>query len=222
MADRQQMKRAIRHHDRLLKAQKFSVEPCEGMAMVCIGDETVSVTAPGDPEHWHQEAFRIVRERAAYGLITVIATKVTKAEMIEYVQDETISDIICIGHGGFQVFSTYPTQDELLDNDAAPCLNWKDVSEATTHLKLGQFVQRTCGIIHESSVAALGTFAVSDKRNVILPAGHYFLPEFEGDSAEGLLQSPYSQAVNTLEDFRNIAAKVRAAQGERYTDLLMS
>jgi len=76
-------------------------------------------------------------------------------------QDSDIAGIVLIGHGTIAALR--------LRNDKY--FNWQDVSRASTHLKLGHFVQRMCGFYRVDSSAPLGTFVMADQRKVYAALG---------------------------------------------------
>ena len=68
---------------------------------------------------------------------------------------------------------------EQLPNDR---LDWRDVSSMADHLKQGVFVQRHRGNFARQLSVPLGTFAVTNHRNIWAPVGSYFAPESLEDS----------------------------------------
>ncbi len=101
-------------------------------------------------------------------------------EFQEILADRAVSDVVVLGHGTLPfVYMENPGT-----SGGGIRFDWRDVSEATTHLKQGRFEQRTCGRTDRSLNVPLGAFAMADTAQVFGPLVAEFTPEPTGDLQE--------------------------------------
>lgn len=119
----------------------------------------------------------------------------------DVLRDKETSGLVFVGHGG-------------AGHGILPYvrfIGWQDIAKESGrrngHLKLGDFVQRTCGHIPDSGlIVPLGTFAMADQRNILAPLG-IGIPDERPD--EALFRQIYDKAHNTPEDIRQVVDDAR-------------
>jgi hypothetical protein len=107
-------------------------------------------------EAFRSEAFELAKRIQANGGRTELAIDVTRNDVTDLIQDSEVATMYMIGNGSLS--NLIIAERDYYD--------WLNVSAATTHLKLGNFIQRQCGGLTRIFNAPLGLFAVSDPRNV--------------------------------------------------------
>jgi hypothetical protein len=185
-----QLRKAVARHDYLLSNGKVSLLPEEGrLAILHSYGTTVNseYSAEEQKEIFKSEAERISFSEIAslYGDVEVLPL-VNKFDMDFAIQDANVAGIVLVGHG--TLASVRMHQDEHYD--------WHDAERSTRQLKLGHFVQRTCGFLKREKSVPLGTFVVADQRKVIAPPGVGIDDKYPDES---LFQSIYPAEVNDAE-----------------------
>ncbi len=115
-----------------------------------------------------------------------LAIDASRNDITSLIQDPGIASMYVIGNGSLSTL--------LLD--VKDYYDWTNVSNATTHLKLGKFVQRQCGGLTRVLNVPLGLFAVSDPRNVHAALDAEFYPRS--------LDDPVNEKVQPLFDIDQI------------------
>jgi hypothetical protein len=130
-----------------------------------------SVYRGRDIKLFRREALSIADRMRADGGNPEVILDTRYSDIVDVLTDPTFSSIIFIGHGCLS--SVYvPTYDKQIG-----VCDWEYVSKAADHLKTGTFFQRVCGNFGREFNVPLGTFAVTDHRNVVAPVGLQFKPK---------------------------------------------
>lgn len=186
----------------LRSERQFSVPPAVGRTAILYaqkGNASQGNRGPTMSEqtaYFLQEAKEIqasLRAERREAEITELGSGVFKNVM----QDREISDIVVIGHGTLSTVSNKPSRRAYSGNSS---IDWYDLAQLTTHLKLGSFTQRMCGQSKRALSVPFGLFAVSDHSHVIAAVGQYFSPEEFGSNEEAKLQPFTSQSQLTEGD----------------------
>lgn len=85
----------------------------------------------------------------------------TSYDMNLILEDDEVAGMILIGHGTIAAL-------RLVDDNY---YNWRNAERATRELKLGHFIQRTCGHFAVPQSVPLGTYVAADRRKLIAPVG---------------------------------------------------
>lgn len=176
-SDLQQFDRAAAHWQHLHNERAYSMPAGIGRtAIVCpyysAGSWSLRSEKAPIPDHREikelsKEALKIADLLVARQYEVEVILNAQAADITDTLQDPAISSIITVGHGTLSGL----TIDENTEYD------WLDVAQNSDHLKTGSFIQRHCGTFGRILSVPLGTFAVSDHRNVIAPLGVIFEPE---------------------------------------------
>jgi hypothetical protein len=170
---------AIEKREKLLDEQKLSVESGSGLTAIFyslavqnVDDVTSSLKIK---EQFRNEAYSISE---AMGRDKTVVYKVSRFAIQNAITDIEISDLILIGNGSLNDY--WITNGKV----STEKYDWLKISRDSNHLKQGKFIQRTCGHLNRSQRnVPLGTFAVSELTNVVLPVGKY-LDNFNPDESE--------------------------------------
>lgn len=117
-------------------------------------------------ESFRSEALEIAKRTLAAGGQFDLAIDATRDDINDLVKDPEVASMVIIGNGSLS--SVLLAEKDYYD--------WQNISDASTHLKLGSFVQRQCGGLTRVFNAPLGLFAVSDPRNIHAAYGVEFYP----------------------------------------------
>ena len=162
--------KALQRWDSLRSEAYFSVPPRLGKTAIlyCAGERN----PVEETEAFSAEAFRISDEVVTAGKEAVIYHNFTYRNLADVASDFSISDVVVIANGSL---STVNIEGERLD--------WRDVSDMATHLKMGRFVQRQCGQASATLNVPFGTFMMADHSAVDAAFGHelpvHVTPEHE-------------------------------------------
>jgi hypothetical protein len=179
-SDRRQYERALGHWDALHEAKAYSLPPHLGiLAIVCSyntwqpspEDPRAPYVSEDDPATFKSEALTLADGFREEGKQVEVALDANATDMQDVLRDPSVSDIIIIAHG--QLSSVMMNND---DPRKLHQYDWKSVSADANHLKLGNFVHRSCARLKRRLSVPLGLFAVHEHRNVLAPVGHYFAP----------------------------------------------
>lgn len=107
-------------------------------------------------EAFRSEAFELAKRIQANGGRTELAIDASRNDITDLIQDPEVATMYMIGNGSLS--NLIIAERDYYD--------WCNVSDATTHLKQGRFIQRQCGGLTRVLNTPLGLFAVSDPRNV--------------------------------------------------------
>lgn len=205
-SDRQQYERALEKWHGFHEDGEYSAPSGEGKIAIVSSVTTYTFRdrlsrvlfrecSKSDRTIFNTEAQGLGEVLAEHGHNPKVFLNATEIDMKTVLQDPSFSDIIVIGHGSFSHLS-------MKKADGGIWYDWRDVSRDSTHLKLGQFVQRHCGHNTMHLPVPLGTFAVASLTQVIAPTGEPFSPDSLTDPINKLLQPvsskpwlPYDQVI---------------------------
>lgn len=164
-SDKVQFNSALRRWDRLKTEGIFSEPDTEGRTAILFA--SCGLDDPdNEAEAFEKEAADIQNEYRALGRRTLTIPDFTSSDAADIVQDPSVSTIIIIGNG---TLSTIETSNGIL-------VDWLELSEYTTHLKLGAFIQRQCGERSRRLSLPLGTFIMSRHDSVFAAMDRYLPP----------------------------------------------
>lgn len=133
-------------------------------------------------ESFQSEARELAKRTLASGGRPELAIDATRDDITDLIRDREVATMYIIGNGSLASFIV--AEKNYYD--------WLDVSNATTHLKLGNFVQRQCGGLTRVFNAPVGLFAVSDPRNVHAAFDTEFYPLSLDDPVNEKVQPIFS------------------------------
>lgn len=144
---------------KLLDSGKLSLPSSEGRHIVIVSpaaDYNSKLTPEAQKEVFITEGERIAEElekTKKFGEVALLRT-VNDIEFGMTIKDPEVSDITLIGHGSISA----------LMMPQGVSYDWQDVARAaTTNLKQGEFMQRTCGNVYGRRLP-LATFMMADMR----------------------------------------------------------
>jgi len=149
------------------------------------------VPAEDQIQAFHNEADALKDHYLSYYDTVEIRRKAVKNDISMDLSDKDTSGLTLIGHGNIGDFWL----------EGRDHLTWRDPSSAKC-LKMGEFIQRTCGNFTNSLTVPLGTFAVHEQSNYIAPVG-VFIDDISPD--EGLFRSVYDGPVRSIDDIHQLA-----------------
>lgn len=114
-----------------------------------------------------------------------VAIDANRNDITQMIQDPSIANIYIIGNGSLS--------NLLLDEK--DYYDWLNVSQVTTHLKQGKFIQRQCGGLTRLLNVPLGLFAISDPRNVHAALDRDFYPLSLDDPVNDKIQPIFESAL---------------------------
>ena len=165
----------LRQWDALHLNNAYS-EPSQ-LGTLAILHSTVGLITDKDPERNHQlveyfadEAHQLATWNKAFGRRVLVIEGVNLETMTRALDDRLVSDITVIGNGTFE--SVFDDK-----NKKRRWIDWEDMAENTHHLKLGYFIQRTCGTFTESYRVPFSTFTMADHSNIFGVYNDAFAPE---------------------------------------------
>lgn len=153
-SDRQKFERMEAHYHLLLAEKKFSVTPDAGrMAIITMFDRAALKTEHpiNSADAMNNEARRMQRFIKWRGKATVLVMEATVKQFWEILDDPDISDIAFIGADSLTKIRSVPwSRDSDHENEHVMFSFYDAVSPVSgkpsiTHLKRGEFFQRTCG-----------------------------------------------------------------------------
>ena len=178
MGDRSNFIRASRKRRGLLYDGQFSAVANKGETVVICsfgpgrpdGLEAY-VTSETEQAIFTREANAIVEEKRAKNLQARAVINASIQDMEDAIQDREVSSIYTIGHGSLASLS-FPYWQQY---------DWQDAACHMTHLKLGQFVQRQCGVTNRDINVPLGSLVTAHPKEVLAVVGEEYDPEYYGD-----------------------------------------
>lgn len=183
------------------EAGAFSLPPDEGITAIF---QAKYIRECNYKEHWKEmlafrkEALAIKRRLENLGRRGLVFSGLRKDELYEVLDDPQFSSLVMIGHGDLMG----------LRDDEGGFVDWRHVSKAASHLKLGTVIQRFCGGYGGCTQLGVpfGAFAVSDQRNVIAPVGKMFTPESD-PTHEKYLRPVFTSERISLSDARSLSPR---------------
>lgn len=200
-SDRKQYIRAVTKRNRLIENGHFSLPPGEGiLAILCsyagtaYDAEKIEKQELIDLRVFRSEALKLGELASKQGIKTEVILNAKTNDLLDTVGDKEISDITVIGNGNFSSVS-------LLDGS----LDWQDLSTHSSHLKLGRFTQRHCGIFANNLNVPFGTFVVSDLSNVLAARGKMIRPRGLDHPDAKLIQPIFN--ANSMPTYKDIRVR---------------
>jgi hypothetical protein len=182
-SDKQQFKKALRHWQELHANREYSYPAKTGKVAILVSFEHASSDKDVDSaDNFSREAREFAKRFKDIGMSSLIIDDAIGTDVREVLQDRRFCSVYSIGHGalsylymnnGHRYTQMQDGSTEKLINDR---VDWRDVSAAADHLKLGTFVQRHCGNYSRRLSVPLGTFAVADHSSIWAPVGSNFSP----------------------------------------------
>jgi hypothetical protein len=170
-SDRQQWQHAYERWLGLAREGAFSVYPSVGqIAILCANYSSEGSSV----DEFKNEAYTLADYHERRGEHTNIIIGPTADDIREVIQDPRIVSLYSIGDGTLSSLILGPKTKPLTPDHV---YSWKDVSDATTHLKLGFAEQRQSGIMQRRLNVPLWLFAMADPRSVYAPLGTDFNPQ---------------------------------------------
>ncbi len=201
------VKKAVDAREELLQKNKLSVARGAGKLVIVVAgraDWNSGVSEEDQKKAFHEEADMLAEKSQPMHEKVEVVRKSNSLDLEMHLRDKEVSDLVLIGHGSIGDFWT----------DDGGHFGWKDFSNNMNHLKQGNIVQRVCGHYALSTSVALGTFNVSDQRNVIAPVGK-MIPDINPD--ESLFVPVYEKAHNTVEDILELTRKYHIPSSDEKT-----
>lgn len=187
------LERALRNYEIKLDKGRVSL-PAEMGKMVIVvsnrADLLSHVPANDQVEAFHNEADDLKDHYTRYYDTVEIRRRAIKSDISMDLSDKDTSGIVLIGHGNIGDFWL----------EKSDHLTWKDASNSR-YLRMGEFVQRTCGNFPNNLTVPLGTFAVSEQSSYTAPVGE-FIDDISPN--EELFRLVYDRPVHSIEDIHRL------------------
>ncbi len=160
-----QLEKAEARHAMPLELGRFSLPIAEGKLAIMHSFGT-TINSDYSPE----EQKRIFKEEAEMVAASSFAAQYADTQVLPVasgidmdfaLMDQEVAGMVLVGHGTIAAFRM----------NEGKYYNWQNAERASKELKLGHFVQRTCGRFTVPQPVPLGTFVVADRRNCIAPVG---------------------------------------------------
>jgi hypothetical protein len=149
-------------------------------------------------EAFRSEAYELAKRIQSNGGKTELAVDATRGDVTDLIQDVDVASVYMIGNGSLS--NIIIAERDYYD--------WLNVSDATTHLKQGNFVQRQCGGLTRVFNVPLGLFAVSDYRNVHAAFDAEFYPLSLDDPVNEEIQPIFDTTDVQYETIRALGSTV--------------
>ena len=165
--DRGRLSKASKEWRQRFDNKQFGAPPEEYFLGIVAASRQVPKEAQSNCEYeFTLEAEQILERVRSQGRQADICIAESKDAVASFVGNRAITDLVFIGHG-------HLTKLRLGDDSH---LTWFNLFKYLDHLKQGHVNQRVCGGAYDDVSVALGTFAVSDMRNVFAPVNRGFEP----------------------------------------------
>lgn len=168
--NRKTFNRAMAKWEHLEKEGHLSVPPELGRTAIISSSFTDeppdTMTGITELASFRNEAKELAARIHAVGGKPELVIDATRHDITQLVQDPGVASMYVIGNGSLSAL--------LLD--VKDYYDWTNISDATTHLKQGKFIQRQCGGLTRIVNVPLGLFAVNDHRSVHAALDAEFYP----------------------------------------------
>lgn len=196
-SDRRQFAHATQKWHDLYDNNKFSVLSRDGICTIFRSNTETFSIGDDSKEFFDYSDREIVQLCEAYDYLVRdirIIDGLTRAALMQAVQDPEVSDLVIIGHGDISAVYLDDYAEEKVHSTEK--IDWRDISKMSTHLKLGHYIHRCCGNYLRDLNVPFGTFMLQDHGNTIAPFNSAFEPEtYNSDESLmklGIHQSPLS------------------------------
>jgi hypothetical protein len=151
-----------------------------------------TVTGISELSSFRTEALALADRSRSEGIEPTVAIDASRNDITRLIQDPNVVSMYIIGNGSLSAVL-------LGEKDY---YDWIDVSEASTHLKQGLFIQRQCGSLarNESINVPMGLFAVTEICNVHAALGQDFYPLSLDDPENDKIQPVFSAPSVSYDD----------------------
>lgn len=183
-SDRDKFMQATAKWENLARDRRFSLPPTLGYTAILY---SLYYAVDTDSELFAYEANDLQKQLTMQGRKVTVFREADSDDMHTVLADPAFSDVITIGHGGLgHIFME--KNDDATGASSMGHYDWRDTSRHATHLKLGKFTQRQCGVMHRILNAPMGMFAVARHSDVIAAVGQNFSPASLDDPVNDLLK----------------------------------
>lgn len=145
---------------------------------------------------FRHEVVELAARVASRGGRPELAIDASRDDITTLIQDPNIANMYVIGNGSLST----------LILDVKDYYDWLNVSDATTHLKQGIFVQRQCGGLTRVLNVPMGLFAVSDPRNVHAALDQEFYPKSLDDPVNEKVQPVFEDDLIHYETIKKLGS----------------
>ena len=191
------LRRAVDQRQRQLEAGKFSAKSGEGKLSIIISSavtpDTTYASKGREPWYFRLEAECLKEQRSSEHQEVLLRERGSADDVKTDLADPDVTDIIFVGNGTINAL--------FLSGDKY--FTWWDAARASTALKQGRVEQRMCGHFPPDVPyhVPLGTFAVSDLRNVTAATG-MVIPD--RDPADELFQPVFSSPEDPIGQIQDL------------------
>lgn len=158
------MRYALAEHERKLAENDLSLPSKIGKLVIVVSNRTFKHSdypIQMQRDAFHAEAEDIAERRMGqYGGIEIRREALAPGIALD-LADKEVSDMVMIGHGAI----------DSLWLDSGGSLRWRTVAKYAKYLKQGGIEQRMCGHFNGFDAVPMGTFALSDQRNLVASVG---------------------------------------------------
>lgn len=190
-SDRKDYRKALSKWNKLREDKAIGMPAHLGKVAIISSDFTDeppdTITGMSELDAFRKEALALADRSRARGIEPTVAIDATRGDITRLIQDPQVASIYIIGNGSLSALL-------LGERDY---YDWLNVSEASTHLKQGTFIQRQCGGLTRRVNVPMGLFAVSEMDNVHAAIGHSFYPQdlddVENDKIKPVFRIPIAE-----------------------------
>lgn len=211
-SDRQQFNRARAKWRRLAEQRQFSVTADLGKTAIVSSyftDEPPdTVLGIDELASFRTEAVALAHRVSDAGGHPIVVIDATRECVTNVIQDPEVATIYVIGNGSLSS----------LILDVKVFYDWVDVSAASTHLKLGSFVQRQCGGLTRATNVPMGLFAVLEPTQVLAALGDAFYPTSLADPVNDLITPIFTDRQVNYSTIKQLGSQLQHATA-RPTDI---
>lgn len=200
--NRKMFARAHEKWERLKKKESFSLPVEIGKTAIISSfftDEPPDTkTGITELEAFRSEAHELGKRTLTAGGRPIVAIDASRDDVTDLVRDPEVANMYVIGNGSLSTL--------LLG--VKDYYDWQNVSDATTHLKLGTFVQRQCGGLTRIFNVPMGMFAVDDFRNVHAAFDAEFYPLSLDDPVNDKILPVFESEIVTYESVKAFGSDI--------------
>ena len=208
--NRKTFNRALLKWEQLQRDGSFSMDTHVGKIAIISSyftDEPLD-TATGVTEltSFRSEALALADRTRAQGLEPTVAIDASRHDVTRLLQDPEVASMYIIGNGSLSTLL-------LGEKDY---YDWRDISDASTHLKQGFFIQRQCGGLSRTVNVPMGLFAVMDMSKVHAASGKDFYPLSLDDAENDKIVPVFTELTIGYDDIIKLGSAVIGDEGQTY------
>jgi hypothetical protein len=208
--NRKTFNRALTKWEQLHREGSFSAPTNAGKIAIISSyytDEPLDTdTGVSELTSFRTEALALADRTHAQGLEPTVAIDASRSDITRLIQDPEVASMYIIGNGSLSTLL-------LGEKDY---YDWRDVSDASTHLKQGLFVQRQCGGLSRTINVPMGLFAVTDMSNVHAATGQDFYPLSLDDAENDKIEQVFSALSIDYDDIIKLGSAVITNESQLY------